>query len=142
MVTTAFLLDTNAISEPLRPVPNENLLSRIREHEDRLAIPSIVWHELLYGMARLPGSKRRSAIEQYLFEVVRATIPILPYDARAAQWHAAERARLAELGRPPSFADGQIAAIAAVERLTLVTANTRDFASFEGVEVVDWLVDI
>lgn len=140
-MTLGFLLDTNAISEPLRPVPNENLLARIREHEDRLAIPSIVWHELLYGMARLPGSKRRSAIEQYLFEVVRATIPILPYDARAAHWHATERARLAELGRPPSFADGQIAAIAAVERLTLVTANTRDFASFEGVKVVDWLVD-
>lgn len=139
-MTLAFLLDTNAISEPLRPVPNEKLMARIWAHEDQLAIPSVVWHELLYGMARLPESKRRKAIERYLFEVVRATIPILPYEERAAQWHATERARLAELGRPPSFADGQIAAIAAVEGLTLVTANTADFASFAGLESVNWLL--
>lgn len=139
-MTLAFLLDTNAISEPLRPVPNERLMARIRAHEDQLAIPSIVWHELLYGMARLPKSKRRTAIEQYLFEVVQATIPILPYEERAAYWHAIERVRLAELGRPPSFADGQIAAIAAVEGLTLVTANTDDFTLFKGLETVNWLL--
>jgi tRNA(fMet)-specific endonuclease VapC len=138
-VTLAFLLDTNAISEPLRPVPNENLLARIREHEGRLAIPSVVWHELLYGMARLPNSRRRTAIEQYLFEVVRPAIPILPYDEGAARWHATERARLAALGRPPSFADGQIAAIAMTAGLTLVTSNTADFTPFGGVEIVNWL---
>jgi tRNA(fMet)-specific endonuclease VapC len=140
VVTLAFLLDTNVISEPLRPIPNEKLLARIREHENRLAIPSVVWHELLYGMARLPESRRRTAIEQYLFEVVRPTIPILPYDEHAARWHASERVRLTTLGRPLSFADGQIAAIATVEGLTLVTANTADFTPFEGVEIVNWLV--
>jgi tRNA(fMet)-specific endonuclease VapC len=139
VVTLGFLLDTNAISEPLRPVPNKNLLARIRGHEDRLGIAAVVWHELLYGMTRLPESRRRTAIEQYLFEVVRPTIPILPYDERAARWHATERARLAGLGRSPSFADGQIAAIAATAGLTLVTANTADFTLFEGVEVVNWL---
>jgi tRNA(fMet)-specific endonuclease VapC len=138
-VTNAFLLDTNAISEPLRPVPNENLLAQIREHEDRLAIAAVVWHELLYGMARLPESRRRTAIEQYLFEVVWPTIPILPYDEGAARWHATERARLATLGRLPSFADGQIAAIAVTAGLTLVTSNTADFTPFEGVEIANWL---
>ena len=139
MVSLVYLLDTNAISEPLRPSPNANLLSRIEENEGRLAIASVVWHELLYGCWRLPESRRSEAIKRYLIEVVLETLPILPYDVRAAQWHSAERVRLVRAGRPPSLADGQIAAIAAVHGLTLVTANTADFADFEGLEMTNWL---
>ncbi|MBP6016165.1 MAG: type II toxin-antitoxin system VapC family toxin [Candidatus Promineofilum sp.] len=138
-MSLAWLLDTNAISEPLRPAPNVHLLHRIGENEGQIAIAAVVWHELLYGCRRLPKSKRRDAIEQYLFDVVRPTMPILPYDAQAAQWHAAERARLAQTGRPPSFADGQIAAIAAVNNLTLVTANLSDFADFRELKTINWL---
>ncbi len=138
-MSLAWLLDTNAISEPLRPAPNGRLLHRIEESEGQIAIAAVVWHELLYGCRRLPESKRRDAIEQYLFDVVRPTMPILPYDAQAAQWHAAERARLAQAGRPPSFADGQIAAIAAVNNLTLVTANLSDFADFRELKTINWL---
>lgn len=138
-MTVGFLLDTNAISEPLRPQPNPTLMQRIHENEGRIAIASVVWHELLYGWRRLPESKRREVIEQYLFEVVLPTIPILPYDTRAAQWHAGERARLMRLGQSPSFADGQIAAIAAVNDLILVTANTADFANFDRLLIENWL---
>ena len=138
-MSLAWLLDTNAISEPLRPAPNGHMLRRIEKNEGQIAIAAIVWHELLYGCRRLPKSKRRDAIEQYLFDVVRPTMPILPYDAQAAQWHAAERARLAQAGRPPSFADGQIAAIAAVNNLTLVTANLSDFADFRELKTINWL---
>lgn len=140
-MNAAYLLDTNAISEPLRQSPNPNLLERIREYEGRIAVASIVWHELLYGCRRLPESKRRKVIERYLFDVVLPTIPILAYDVRAAQWHADERARLARLGQPSSFADGQIAAIAAVNDLILVTANTADFFRFDGLSVENWLLD-
>lgn len=140
-MTAAYLLDTNAISEPLRPEPNPNLLRRIHEYEGQVAIAAIVWHELLYGCWQLPDSRRREVIEQYLFDVVLPSIPILPYDARAAQWHASERARLTRLGQPPSFADGQIAAIAAVHDLTLVTANTADFTHFDGLAVENWITD-
>lgn len=139
MVSLVYLLDTNAISEPLRPSPNPLLMGRIHENEGQIAIASVVWHELLYGCWRLPESKRRQAIEQYLFNVVRTAIPILPYDSQAAYWHAGERARLTRLGQPPPFADGQIAAIAAVQGLTLVTANTADFANFERLEMINWL---
>lgn len=140
-MSAAYLLDTNAISEPLRPSPNPHLLRRMEDNEGHIAIPSVVWHELLYGCWRLPESKRRDAIEQYLFDVVRATIPILAYDAQAAQWHSAERSRLARLGQPPSFADGQIAAVAATQGLTLVTANTSDFANFARLEATNWLLE-
>lgn len=63
---------------------------------------------------------------------------ILPYDEAAADWHADERARLAAIGLTPPFADGQIAAVAAVNGLVLVTANVADFRHFQGVTVEDW----
>ena len=60
------------------------------------------------------------------------SIPVLEYDWKAADWHARERTRLRFAGRTPPFVDGQIAAIARVNDLTLVTANTSDFESFKG----------
>lgn len=139
MVNPVYLLDTNAISEPLRPAPSIHFMRRMQEYEGQIAIASVVWHELLYGCRRLSESKRREVIEQYLFDVVLPTIPILPYDTPAAQWHAGERARLMRLGQPPSFADGQIAATAAVNDLILVTANTADFANFDSLLIENWL---
>jgi len=137
-VTLKYLLDTNIVSEPLRPVPSPGILRKLHVHENEIAIPSIVWHELRFGAERLPVSRRRSAIERYLDEIVFATMPILPYDQAAAAWHASERARLSSRGTPPSFADGQIAATARVNELVLVTLNTVDFRRFEGVRVVSW----
>lgn len=133
-----YLLDTNILSEPLRPRPNPKLLARLRRHHDELALSSIAWHELWFGCVRLPASARRSAIETYLDRVIAPTMPILPYDKRAAVWHAAERARLAARGKIPPFADGQIAAIAHVNDLILVTLNDSDFAAFPGLAVQNW----
>ena len=65
-------------------------------------------------------------------------LPVVPYDAAAAVWHGRERARLERLGRTTSAADGQIAAIAAVNDLTLVTMNLRHFELFRGITVEDW----
>jgi tRNA(fMet)-specific endonuclease VapC len=137
-VTLQFLLDTNVVSEPLRPKPRHGVLRKLLDYEDEIAIPAIVWHELRYGAARLPESRRRTAISQYLNDVVRATIPILDYDEIAAEWHAAERARLAARGETPPFADGQIAAIAQVHDLTLVTFNDVDFKRFDGLRIEIW----
>lgn len=137
-MSLTYLLDTNIVSEPLRPVPNQQVLERLQWHEDEIALAAIVWHELLFGAYRLSPAVRRSAIEQYLSQVVALTIPILPYDSQAAHWHAAERARLVSLGKTPPFADGQIAAIAKVNDLVLVTTNTADFALFQDIQVKDW----
>jgi len=101
---------------------------------------------VLYGVAFvcfrhlhvLPPSKKRRAIEKYLLEVVAPTVPILPYDASAAEWHASERARLTRLGRTPPFVDGQIAAVARLNGLEVVTTNVEDYLDFEGITVRDW----
>ena len=63
---------------------------------------------------------------------------ILPYDDRAAEWHAKERARLSSKGLTPSFVDGQIAAISAVNGLILITRNVNDFKQFLRLKVQNW----
>ena len=137
-MSLAYLLDTNVVSEPLRPAPNQQVLDRLKRYEDEIALAAVVWHELLFGAYRLPPSARRSATERYLIQVIALTIPILSYDNRAAQWHTAERTRLASLGKTPPFAYGQIAAIARVNHLILVTANTADFVLFQDIQLEDW----
>lgn len=133
-----YLLDTNIVSEPLRPAPNQQILGRLKRYEAEIAIAAVVWHELLYGSHRLSPSAKQSAIEAYLNDVIALSFPILPYDIQAAQWHAAERARLVSLGKTPPFVDGQIAAIARVNNLILVTANTTDFSMFQDLRVENW----
>ena len=64
---------------------------------------------------------------------------MLDYDREAADWHARERARLSAAGRTPPFVDGQIAAIAYVNDLILVTANVSDFENFRGLRVQNWV---
>jgi tRNA(fMet)-specific endonuclease VapC len=137
-VSLRFLLDTNTLSEPTRPSPNPQILSRLVEHDGELGIAAPSWHELLFGCERLPRSRRRQQLEDYLSSVVPDSFPVLPYDRAAAAWHAAERARLQAIGKTPPFLDGQIAAVAWVNDLVLVTSNGSDFAGFEGLRIVDW----
>lgn len=134
-----YLLDTNSISEPARPSPNRRVLGRLHRHELEIAIAAPVWHELLFGLRRLPPSAKRARIEGYLLFSTVVDLPILPYDAAAAEWHAAERARLEAQGRTIAFFDGQIAAIARVHHCIVVTANVDHFEPFEGIRVENWM---
>jgi tRNA(fMet)-specific endonuclease VapC len=97
-----------------------------------------VWNELTYGRERLEPGKRKLELEAYLRDVVLKSFPILPYDQEAATWHALERARQERVGRSGPYVDGQIAAIAHVHELILVTANVKDFARFRGLAIEDW----
>jgi tRNA(fMet)-specific endonuclease VapC len=133
-----FLLDTSIVSAAVWKLPDPRVLARLLEHGSECAIAAPVWHELQFGCRRLPRGKRRRAIEGYLEDVVRPTMPILGYDERAASWHALERVRLTTAGRIPPFVDGQIAAIAAVNELALVTLNLKDFRTFRGLDLIDW----
>jgi tRNA(fMet)-specific endonuclease VapC len=138
MVGWRYLADTNVLSERLLPRPNPGIIAGLAQHEQQIVTAAPVWHELRFGTARMPPSRKQRELERYLNDVVSRAMPILPYDRAAADWHAAERARLISLGRRPPFVDGQIAAIAATNGLTLVTANLADFVGFAGLQVEDW----
>jgi tRNA(fMet)-specific endonuclease VapC len=131
------LLDTNALAEPIRPVPDPSFMKRFDAHAASLAISAVTLHEATFGIERLAEGKRRRVLSDYMRDVV-ARMPVLPYDAEAATWHARARFRLQRKGRLLPYADAQIAAIAAVHGLTLVTANARDFRGIDGLKVADW----
>ena len=133
-----FLLDTNILSSLIAREPDKRVRKRLEQHAPECAIASPVWHELVFGCRRLESGRRRTAVEVFLSEVVQASFPILPYEEVAAGWHGTERARLEGLGRPVPYVDGQIAAVAHVNGLVLVTRNIKDFKHFKGLETEDW----
>ena len=133
-----YLLDTNIVSECVKTIPNASVLHKIEKHEHEIVTAAPVWHELQYGCRRLPRSRKRKIIESFLNDVVRENMLILPYDDRAAEWHARERARLSSKGKMPPFVDGQIAAIAKVNGLVLVTRNVQDYEPFSGLKTENW----
>lgn len=63
---------------------------------------------------------------------------ILPFEQAAAEWFVQERARLKSTGQTCAYADGELAAIAAVNNLILVSRNTSDFACFQNLTVHNW----
>lgn len=138
MVSPRYLIDANVLSEPLRARPERVVVERLDTLRQQSATAAPVVHELVYGFRRLPPSRRRTAIEEYINDFVLGQMTILSYDAAAAQWHAAERARLVGIGRTPPYLDGQIAAVAAVNGLVLVTFNLADFQHFSGLQIEDW----
>ena len=109
----------------------------IVEHETACTISAVTWHELRYGVGRLQPGRLRDALAAYV-NLLPSRFPILAYDARAADWHATLRVRDAATGTGRPFADGQTAAIAATNRLTLITRNVADFSGIEEIALDNW----
>lgn len=137
-MTLRFLLDTNVLSEPLRVRPDEGVMARLKANEHALCTAAPVWNELVFGCARLADGPKKRALREYLNDVVRPSIVVLPYDDVAASWHAEERARLVSIGKTPPFVDGMIAAVARTRGLVLVTNNVADVAGFDGLVIERW----
>ena len=133
-----FLLDTNIISELARAHPNPGVTKAIRQHQEMMAIPSLVWHEMLYGVERLATGQRKSALARFLRDVVAPIFPVLPYRDHEASIHAHFRAIQEGDGFTVPFVDGQIAAIAMANNLILVSRNTSDFAHIPGLMLENW----
>ena len=133
-----YLLDTNVLSEAVKTNPDKSVMKNFERNQDEMVTAAPVWHELQFGCQRLPRSRKKEVIASFLNDIVRRTMLILPYDDRAAEWHARERARLSSKGITPSFVDGQIAAIAKVNGLVLVTRNIDDFKQFSEFKMENW----
>lgn len=138
-VLTRYLLDTSTVSAAMWKAPDPSVLAKLEEHGGECAISAQVWHELRYGVGRLPRGKRRDVLDAFLRDVVYPTLPILAYDERAAEWLAIERIRLEKAGKAVPVADGQIAAVAATNGIPVVTANVADFGIFKGLAVQNWM---
>lgn len=138
------ILDTNVVSEPLRPEPAAAVLAWLdAQAPTTLCLTSITLAELLAGVAALPAGRRRNKLAQAMSEQV---LPLfegrwLAFDAQAAHAYPRVQAGAQAAGNPISFADAAIAAIAAAHGFALATRNVRDFKG-TGVELVDPWVPI
>jgi tRNA(fMet)-specific endonuclease VapC len=92
---------------------------------------------MIRGAYLLPESQKRSRILHYIEDNV-FELPILLYEKESAIWYGKESARLQSIGKSSSFIDGQIAAVAKVNDLILVTRNTDDFKNFADVKLENW----
>ena len=138
MVTAIkWLLDTNIISEAIKPIPDSNVINNLTLYSYQIAIAAPVWHELNYGLLRLPDGKRKEMVKKYLENVV-STLTILPYDDVAAKCHAELRSIAQAKGQIIPFVDEQIAAIAISHNLTLVTRNLQDYRMIEDLKISNW----
>lgn len=138
-MSARYLLDTNVVSELAKRAPHAGVESLVIAHQLACAIAVPTVEELVFGVARLPASARRDMLERWLEGVLDRFI-VLPSDTRCGIWLGRERARLAGLGIPAPRTDGEIAAIAATQDLTLVTRNTADFKNFAGLRVENWFL--
>lgn len=133
------VLDTNVLSELLRPAPEPRVEAWLAVQEGASVYFTAVGEaELLHGIALLPVGKRRSslarAIESILEEDFRDRI--LSFDRGAAQAYAAIAADRRAAGRPISQFDAQIAAIARAHQAAVATRNVPDFSGC-GIDVID-----
>jgi predicted nucleic acid-binding protein len=124
-----FLLDTNAVSEPGRKMPDSGFASWFSiVPEADLFISTITLGELRRGVTMFPDPVRRTRLEALYSNIARRfSDRILPIDAEVGEAWGDLSARLQKIGRMGGMADELIAATALVRDLTLVTRNVRHF---------------
>ncbi len=125
-----FLLDTNAVSEWVKPRPNPGLMNWMESaDEDRIFVSVISLAELRYGVERMPAGSRRSRLEQWLRHELplRFETRILPVDTQVAELWGRTVSLSEAVGRPIGVMDAFLAATAETYHLTLVTRNVSDF---------------
>lgn len=132
------IMDTNVISETLRPRPNPHVIAWLRHvNIEELTTTSITTAELFDGICRMPRGRRRSQLAKIVdYALMPFMDRILPFDGTSALDYAQIRAHREAIGRPISVQDAMIAAIARSRGAMLATRNVRDF-EHTGVTLID-----
>ncbi len=133
---TRYLLDTNVLSEVVKPAPSPELTAWMGARADAdLFIASLTIAEILRGVLELPAGRKRHALETWFSgpEGPPALFAgrILPFDEKAGLVWARLMAEGKARGRPRSALDMIIASIAEAHACVVVTANERDFVGLE-----------
>ncbi len=132
-----YMLDTNTISYYLRRTSSA-LEERVNEglKKRNIAMSAIARAELRFGqMGMQHDDRRRSLIDGFLLR-----LPSIEFSAEAADRYGQLKHSLKIQGKPMGDMDTLIAAHAMVEKLILVTHNTRHFENVSGLKLEDWMV--
>ena len=133
------VLDTNVLSEALRPRPADSVRRWMEaQPASDLFTTTICEAEMFYGLRLMAAGRRRTALERAVEAIFAEefTGRVLAFDRAAARSFADIAARRHRSGRPIREFDAQIAAIAASNRAMLATRNVEDFVGC-GVEVLN-----
>lgn len=133
------VLDTNVVSEGMRPEPHAAVEAWLQTIDPAdLAVTTITIAEILYGIALLPHGRRRADLELRFKSFVARVIEdrVLVFDTPAAEHYAAIAVQRRTAGRPASQADVMVAAIVAANGASVATRNVTDFADL-GIPVID-----
>jgi predicted nucleic acid-binding protein len=127
-----FILDTNVLSELIKPQGDQVVLTWYsQQHRHKIYSTVITLSEMLTGLLQLPDGKKRAALERNFTKQHDGHWQgrFLPFDAAAAQLYSVISHDLRVSGFTVGIPDRQIAAIARAHNATLITRNTKDFAS-------------
>ncbi|MDH6268154.1 putative nucleic acid-binding protein [Rhizobium sp. SG_E_25_P2] len=133
------LLDTNLISEPWKPVPDQAVIAWLDDQAiETLFLSAITIAELRFGVAAMPLGKRQTVLRDRLEGEVLAHFSerILSFDLAASQSYSELMARARISGKAIGTADGYIAATAAANGLAIATRDTRPFEA-AGLKVIN-----
>jgi toxin FitB len=125
------IVDTNVLSEPLQPRPDEGVLKWLdNQGASTLFLTATVVAEAFYGIEKLPGGRRKNTLKADLQQLISTYFvdAVLPFDEAAAHLYASLAASAARQGKAIHVGDGQIAAVALTKRFSVAT---RDVAPFE-----------
>ena len=135
------LLDTNVISELMRPKPNPGVLAWADGLDpEAVAITAMNEAEILHGLARLPAGQRQLRL-QLSWEALVAELfsgRIWPFGSEAAHWYAAVLRQRERLAQPMAIADAVIAATALANGVPLATRDVHDFAEIGLTLINPW----
>jgi len=136
------LLDTNVLSEALKPTPARHVIAWLDRQFPECALSSITVFELMAGIALLDPGRRRDTLETSVRRLIRRFGGrFYAFDGPAAEAAAQMLVRARAAGRglhqiPAKLADLQIAGIAAAYQLELATRNASDFEGL-GLDLID-----
>ena len=134
------LLDTNVVSELMRPAPEPKVLAWLdAQPEADVWISAVTVGEIRLGIGLLPDGKRKERLAGLAEAMFQEDFSgsCLSYDMLAAAEYAEIVATRTRLGRPISVEDAQIAAMARSGGLTLATRNTKDFSDIDELPLVN-----
>lgn len=133
-------LDTNVVSETLKPAPDPLVIEWLIAHDAELALPSVALAELAYGIERVRPQNRAKRLARGLAAWRnRLKGRIFSLDEAAAMHYGELMGEAARNGHPMSIPDGMIAATVQVHAASLATRNVADFR-LTGLDLVNpWM---
>lgn len=132
------ILDTNVVSELMRPEPAPQVASWVRDRDRReLRTTTITLAEVRYGIARLPDGRRKQVLLAAADDIFTAfEDQVLPVDTAAAENYAVIASSRERAGKPITSFDALIAAVCRSQGAALATRNVSDFEG-TGIEIID-----